>query len=183
MPSQSFCNRSFSPYLQPRAGRGRGRLLQPLTFSLCSFLFTITAVICWSMNIKMVQSRAGMTAANTVHQGLRPMGLMNHPRSSLVGCNKAHTLPASSPRPATPLALILPSTPGSEHLPALPSCHPLPWASALPSFQKETMHLEAQEEMVTPPASPPDSALSCPGLAFWHPQGPKPAPCQNTPLP
>lgn len=136
MPSQSTWNRSFSPYLEPRVGWGWGHLLQPLTFSLCSFLFTITAVICWSMNIKMVQSRAGMSAANTVHQGLGPMGLMNHPRSSLVGCNKAHAS-ASSPSPATSLALILSSVPVSEHLPALASRHPLPWGSAgpVPSLQ------------------------------------------------
>jgi len=37
-------------------------------------------------------------------------------------------------------------------------------------FQRETMHLEMEDEMVTPPASP-DTALSCPSITFWHPQG------------
>lgn len=56
-----------------------------LTSSLCSFRLMMTAVICWSMKIRMVQRRAGMEAARTVHHGLGPIGLMNHPRSSLVG--------------------------------------------------------------------------------------------------
>ena len=34
-----------------------------ITLSLCSFLFTITAVICWSMKIRMVTNKAGMAAA------------------------------------------------------------------------------------------------------------------------
>lgn len=34
------------------------------------------------------------------------------------------------------------------------------------------MHLEVEEEMVTPPASPPDSALSCPGETRSVPQHP-----------
>lgn len=59
-------------------------LLQ-LTSSLCSFRLMMTAVICWSMKIRMVQRRAGIEAARTVHHGLGPIGLMNHPRSSLVG--------------------------------------------------------------------------------------------------
>lgn len=33
------------------------------TFSLCSFRLTMTAVICWSMNSRMVTSRAGMADA------------------------------------------------------------------------------------------------------------------------
>jgi len=48
----------------------------------------MTAVICWSIKIRIVQSRAGITAAITVHQGLGPKGVINHPRSSLVGYKK-----------------------------------------------------------------------------------------------
>lgn len=33
------------------------------TFSLCSFRFTMTAVICWSMNSRMVTSKAGRADA------------------------------------------------------------------------------------------------------------------------
>ena len=61
-------------------------LLQAVcTLSLCSFLLMMTAVICWSMKMRMVQSRAGMTVTIVVHQGLGPTGLIHHPRSSLVG--------------------------------------------------------------------------------------------------
>ena len=34
--------------------------LDILTLSLCSFLLTMTEVICWSMKRRMVSSRAGM---------------------------------------------------------------------------------------------------------------------------
>lgn len=56
-----------------------------LTSSLCSLRLMMTAVICWSMKMRMVQRRAGIDAARTVHQGLRPIGLINQPLSSLVG--------------------------------------------------------------------------------------------------
>lgn len=56
-----------------------------LANSLCSLRLMITAVICWSMKIRIVQRRAGMEAARTVHHGLGPIGLINQPRSSLVG--------------------------------------------------------------------------------------------------
>lgn len=55
------------------------------TLSLCSFLFMMTAVICWSMKMRMVQRRAGTTVMIQVHQGFGPSGLMNQPRSSRVG--------------------------------------------------------------------------------------------------
>lgn len=56
-----------------------------LASSLCSLRLMMTAVICWSMKMRMVQRRAGIQAAKVVHHGLRPIGLTNHPRSSLVG--------------------------------------------------------------------------------------------------
>lgn len=56
-----------------------------LTSSLCSLRLMMTAVICWSMKMRMVQRRAGIEAARTVHHGLRPIGLISQPRSSLVG--------------------------------------------------------------------------------------------------
>lgn len=55
------------------------------TLSLCSFLLMMTAVICWSMKIKIVQSKAGIIAAMIVHHGFGPKGVTNQPRSSLVG--------------------------------------------------------------------------------------------------
>lgn len=56
-----------------------------LTSSLCSLRLIMTAVICWSMKMRIVQRRAGIDAAKAVHHGFRPIGLMNQPRSSLVG--------------------------------------------------------------------------------------------------
>lgn len=58
------------------------------TFSLCSFLLMMTAVICWSMKMRMVHSRAGISVTTAVHHGFGPSGLMNQPRSSLVGWYK-----------------------------------------------------------------------------------------------
>lgn len=55
------------------------------TFSLCSFLLTITAVICWSMNIRMVTSRAGSADARYTHQGFPPKGGTNQPLAGFVG--------------------------------------------------------------------------------------------------
>lgn len=60
-------------------------IFPPFTSSLCSLRLMMTAVICWSMKMRMVQRRAGIDAARTVHHGLGPIGLMNQPRSSLVG--------------------------------------------------------------------------------------------------
>lgn len=45
----------------------------------------MTAVICWSIKMRMVQSKAGITAAITVHHGFGPTGVTNQPRSSRVG--------------------------------------------------------------------------------------------------
>ena len=46
----------------------------------------MTAVICWSMKMRMVQSREGMKVMMVVHQGFGPTGFISQPRSSLVGC-------------------------------------------------------------------------------------------------
>src|SRR4029434_10081400 len=55
------------------------------TLSLCSFLLTMTAVICWSMNSRMVTSSAGRLAARYTHQGVPPKGGTNQPRLGFVG--------------------------------------------------------------------------------------------------
>ena len=47
----------------------RSRWYPPPFFSLCSFRLTITAVICWSMKMRMEASSAGTTAAIEVHHG------------------------------------------------------------------------------------------------------------------
>lgn len=59
-----------------------------LTFSLFSFLFTITDVICWSIKIKIVVNSAGTAATNINHHGLLLLiGFINQPRPGLVGCD------------------------------------------------------------------------------------------------
>lgn len=62
------------------------------TLSLCSFLLMMTAVICWSMKMRMVQRRAGITVMIQVHQGFGPTGLINQPRSSRVGYMSINTV-------------------------------------------------------------------------------------------
>lgn len=59
------------------------------TFSLCSLRLMMTAVICWSMKMRMVQRSAGMQVIMVVHHGLGPKGLISQPRSSLVGWGKS----------------------------------------------------------------------------------------------
>lgn len=56
-----------------------------LTLSLFSFLLTMTAVICWSMKIRIVTSRAGRMLARYTHHGFFPKGATNQPRSGRVG--------------------------------------------------------------------------------------------------
>lgn len=59
---------------------------QELTCNLCSFLLTITAVICWSKKTKIVERAAGTLAAKYNHQGFLSLkGLTSHPRPGLVG--------------------------------------------------------------------------------------------------
>ena len=60
-------------------------LVSDHTLSLFSFLFTMTAVICWSMKIKIVASRAGMMAAIGSHPGFLSIGFTIQPLLSLVG--------------------------------------------------------------------------------------------------
>lgn len=69
---------TFQARLQPPGVR-------VLTFSLCSFLLTITAVICWSINMRMVTSSAGSAAARYTHQGFPPKGGMSQPLWGFVG--------------------------------------------------------------------------------------------------
>ncbi|TNN59972.1 hypothetical protein EYF80_029814 [Liparis tanakae] len=45
----------------------------------------MTAVICWSMKMRMVQSKAGSAATSSVHQGLSPSGSISQPRFFDVG--------------------------------------------------------------------------------------------------
>ena len=55
--------------------------------SLCSFLLTMTAVICWSMKIRMDPNRAGMMAITLLHTGFPLNGGITQPRDSNVGAN------------------------------------------------------------------------------------------------
>ena len=57
------------------------------TLSLCSFLLTMTEVICWSMKRRMVRSRAGMDARKYTYQGelASNRGIVHPRRSDLVG--------------------------------------------------------------------------------------------------
>lgn len=77
------------------------------TKSLCSLRFIMTAVICWSMKMRMVQRRAGIGAASTVHHGFRPMGLINQPRSSRVGCKRQVEIQTTDQTPENSTAIIL----------------------------------------------------------------------------
>jgi len=57
-----------------------------LTLSLFSLRLTMTAVICWSMKIRIIASNAGGIAANGVHHSFLPKGFTIHPRCvALVG--------------------------------------------------------------------------------------------------
>lgn len=62
--------------------------MQALTLSLCSLRLTMTAVICWSIKMRMVQSRAGSAATSSVHHGLVPSGSISQPRFFEVGCRE-----------------------------------------------------------------------------------------------
>ena len=58
------------------------------TLSLFSFLFIITAVICWSIKIKMTATNAGSAVSIIVHQGFLSLkGFTNHPLSDRDGYN------------------------------------------------------------------------------------------------
>ncbi len=58
------------------------------TFNLFSLRFTITAVICWSINISIVPNNAGNIAAGISHNlsEFLDNGFINHPLSGLVVC-------------------------------------------------------------------------------------------------
>ena len=56
-----------------------------LTLSLYSARLRMTPVICWSMKMRIVNSRAGRAAATLSHQGLAPKGDTSQPRPGSVG--------------------------------------------------------------------------------------------------
>ena len=56
------------------------------TFNLCSFLLTMTAVICWSKKMSIVASRAGAKATRACHQWSISRGFTSQLRSLLVFC-------------------------------------------------------------------------------------------------
>lgn len=60
-----------------------------LTRSLYSARLRMTAVICWSMKMRIDSSRAGRAAATLSHQGLAPKGDTSHPRPGSVGWERA----------------------------------------------------------------------------------------------
>lgn len=51
-----------------------------ITFNLCSRRFTMTAVICWSIKIKITARNDGPIATIDVHHGLLSNGCINQPR-------------------------------------------------------------------------------------------------------
>lgn len=60
----------------------------PLTCSLYSLRLRMTAVICWSMKMRMVTRTAGTTDTRQTHHGLAPKGKMIQPRTGFVGCGE-----------------------------------------------------------------------------------------------
>lgn len=60
----------------------------PLTCSLYSLRLRMTAVICWSMKMRMVTRMAGTTDTRQTHHGLAPKGKTIQPRAGFVGCGK-----------------------------------------------------------------------------------------------
>lgn len=75
VPSWSFCLLVY----------GLGSYPAGLTRSLYSARLRITAVICWSMKMRIDSSRAGRAAATLSHQGLVPKGDTSQPRPGSVG--------------------------------------------------------------------------------------------------
>jgi len=59
----------------------------------------MTAVICWSMKIRMVAKRAGARAASGTHAGFSLTGETNHPLSGIVGWNSDGTVSFGVLRP------------------------------------------------------------------------------------
>lgn len=69
--------------------RGLGSYPAGLTRSLYSARLRMTAVICWSMKMRIDSSRAGRAAATLSHQGLVPKGDTSQPRPGSVGWGRA----------------------------------------------------------------------------------------------
>lgn len=65
--------------------RGLARCLAGLTRSLYSARLRMTAVICWSMKMRIDSSRAGRAAATLSHQGLVPKDDTSQSRPGSVG--------------------------------------------------------------------------------------------------
>ena len=59
------------------------RTYPQLFFSLFSFLFTITVVICWSMNTKIVDKSENGSANPIVQGGLNLTGSIHHPKMNI----------------------------------------------------------------------------------------------------
>lgn len=59
-----------------------------LTCSLYSLRFRMTAVICWSMKMRMVTRTAGTADTRQTHHGLAPKGKTIQPRAGFVGCGE-----------------------------------------------------------------------------------------------
>lgn len=74
----------FCPLVQ-----GLGSYPAGLTLSLYSARLRMTAVICWSMKMRIDSSRAGRAAATLSHQGLAPKGDTSQPRPGSVGWGRA----------------------------------------------------------------------------------------------
>lgn len=59
-----------------------------LTCSLYSLRLRMTAVICWSMKMRMVTRTAGTADTRQTHHGLAPKGKTIQPRAGFVGCGE-----------------------------------------------------------------------------------------------
>lgn len=102
--------------------RGLACYLADLTRSLYSARLRMTAVICWSMKMRIDSSRAGRAAATLSHQGLVPKDDTSQSRPGSVGWGRAfhgqigEGLPRA-PHPHIP-ALAFFHTPSPRALPA-----------------------------------------------------------------
>lgn len=63
-------------------------LCHTLTCSLYSLRLSMTAVICWSMKMRMVTRMAGTADTRQTHHGLAPKGKTIQPRAGFVGCRE-----------------------------------------------------------------------------------------------
>lgn len=103
--------------------RGLGYDPAGLTRSLYSARLRMTAVICWSMKMRIDSSRAGRAAATLSHQGLVPKGDTSQSRPGSVGWGRTFHRQIGAGLPRVPRL----------HTPALAFFHNLPYCNPSPS--------------------------------------------------